>query len=421
MCDRFGVKFKVQKIFREEKNKMQKKYENIRKFGYNLFCQNMQEKNPVVSPLSAYLTLVMAGCGADGTTKTEFINVLGTDMMPLAADMMNTFSVKEAYLNLSIANSAWVDQRFTIYAAWENTIKSLMGADIFRTDLTSYETMNHINHWIAMRTNGLIDQMLTEPLGPKEFIRLALFNTVYFKGKWENPFAPFNTYKDDFYLPDAHKNNWLKRPSVQVDMMRDRTAELEYISNDFAEGVILPYLTKQKTGFGFSVFDCKNTQKESCKKLGFIALKPRRNNSVRDICGRLNEHFIHTLLLNRKLELIDLKLPKFKSAFDVNLIESLTKIGLTECFDVNKANLSLLGKDTVTGDTLYISLVRQNVVLTVDEEGTEAAAATELLGCLRGMPQRQKKLFFNEPFLYMIIDIERELPLFIGILDNPEE
>ena len=95
------------------------------------------------------------------------------------------------------------------------------------------------------------------------------------------------------------------------------------------------------------------------------------------------------------MELIDLKLPKFKSAFDVNLIESLTKIGLTECFDKNKANLSLLGKDTVTGDTLYVSLVRQNAVLTVDEEGTEAAAATELLGCLRGIePKTAKKIVF---------------------------
>lgn len=399
---------------------LQKTYESVRRFSYDLFCQNMQEKNPVLSPLSAYLTLVMAGCGADGTTKAEFMNVLGTDMMSLSADMINTFSIKETYLNLSIANSAWIDQRFTINETWTNTIKSLMGADTFWTELPSYETMNNINHWIAIQTNELIDQMLTEPLGPRERIRLALFNTVYFKGKWENPFAPFNTYKDDFYVPDEHKNNWFKRHSVQVDMMRDKTAELEYVSNDFVEGIILPYLTKQKVSSGFSNFDCKNTEKGPCKKLGFIALKPKRNNSVRNICSRLNEHFIHELLLNRKLELIDLKLPKFKSAFDVNLIESLTKIGLTECFDANKANLSLIGEDTITGSTLYVSLVRQNAVLTVDEEGTEAAAATELLGCLRAMIEPQKKLYFNEPFLYMIIDMERELPLFIGILDNPE-
>ena len=119
--------------------------------------------------------------------------------------------------------------------------------------------------------------------------------------------------------------------------------------------------------------------------------------------------------------MVDLKLPKFKSTFDINLVESLTKMGLNECFDENRANFSLMGKDTKTEMTLYVSLVMQNAVLTVDEEGTEAAAATELLGCLRGiMPKPPKKMYFNEPFLYMIMDIDRELPLFIGILDNPE-
>ena len=79
----------------------------------------------------------------------------------------------------------------------------------------------------------------------------------------------------------------------------------------------------------------------------------------------------------------------------------------------------MIGKDTITDDTLYISLVRQKAVLTVDEEGTEAAAATELLGALRAMAAPQKQLYFNEPFLYMLLDIEKELPLFIGILDKP--
>ena len=115
----------------------------------------------------------------------------------------------------------------------------------------------------------------------------------------------------------------------------------------------------------------------------------------------------------------DLKLPRFRSEFDIDLCEPLTRIGLTKCFDASKADLSLIGKDTITNDTLYISLVRQKAVLTVDEEGTEAAAATELLGALRAMATPQKQLYFNEPFLYMLLDIEKELPLFIGILDKP--
>lgn len=397
---------------------LQKTYESVQKFGYDLFRQNMQEKNPILSPLSVYLTLAMAGCGADGTTKAEFIKVLGDNMSSFSADIINIFSVKEEDMNLSIANSAWIDRKFTVNETWTNTIKSLMGADVFLTELPSYETMNNINRWVAMQTNGLIDQMLTEPLEPKERIRLALFNTIYFKGKWENPFKASDTHKEDFYVLDEGKENCLRRRSIQVDMMRNKTAELEYVSNDFAEGVILPYLTNQRMHFGFS--DCQNTGKEHCKRLGFFALKPKTRYSVRDVYNKLSKCIIHKMLPNRKWESIDLKLPKFKSTFDVNLVESLTKIGLTECFNENKANLSLMGKDAITGSTLFVSLVRQNAVLKVDEEGTEAAASTELLRCLRAMLRPQKELYFNEPFLYMILDMERELPLFIGILDNPE-
>ena len=397
---------------------LQKTYESVQKFGYDLFRQNMQEKNPILSPLSVYLTLAMAGCGADGTTKAEFIKVLGDNMSSFSADIINIFSVKEEDMNLSIANSAWIDRKFTVNETWTNTIKSLMGADVFLTELPSYETMNNINRWVAMQTNGLIDQMLTEPLEPKERIRLALFNTIYFKGKWENPFKASDTHKEDFYVLDEGKENCLRRRSIQVDMMRNKTAELEYVSNDFAEGVILPYLTNQRMHFGFS--DCQNTGKEHCKRLGFFALKPKTRYSVRDVYNKLSKCIIRKMLSNRKWESIDLKLPKFKSTFDVNLVESLTKIGLTECFNENKANLSLMGKDAITGSTLFVSLVRQNAVLKVDEEGTEAAASTELLGCLRAMLRPQKELYFNEPFLYMLLDMERELPLFIGILDNPE-
>lgn len=401
-----------------------KTYESIRKFGYDLFVQCMQEKNPVLSPVSAYLTLVMAGCGAGGTTRTEFNNVLGEDMAERASDLMHTLTAKGEFLNLSIANSVWIDQRFLLNLAWEETIKSLLGADVFSRDLPSCQTMKEINQWIAEQTNGLIDQLLTEPLGPKELIRLVLLNTIYFKGKWESPFAPFHTHKEAFYLCDEQNNNWkeqLSHKTVQAHLMRNDTADVRYITNDIAEGVLLPYQTNQERLSGFHVIDCLNTDRKHLGKgLGLIALKPRKNRLIRDVCRALSECAVHELLSNSQPDLVDLKLPKFKSSFDINLIEPLTRIGLSECFDQNRSNLSQIGKDAKTGDTLYVSLVRQKAVLTVDEEGTEAAAATELVGCLRAMSRPQKKLYFNEPFLYMIMDMERELPLFIGILDNPD-
>ena len=151
-------------------------YESIQKFGHDLLMQSIQDQNPVLSPVSAYLALSMAGCGADGATREEFYNVLGKDMMTLSDDMMNTLAAEGDLLKLVIADSVWIDDRFIVDDTWIGTVGSLMDAEIYQEKLSTEETMKKINHWIDDRTSGLIDQMLEQPLN--EAVRLALINTV---------------------------------------------------------------------------------------------------------------------------------------------------------------------------------------------------------------------------------------------------
>jgi len=372
-------------------------YKSVQKFGYDLLAQNIQKKNPVLSPVSAYLALSMAGCGADGVTKEEFYNVLGNDMMALSDDMMNALPTKGELLNVSIADSAWIDDEFIVNDTWLGTVSSLMGAEAFQTNLSTEDTMNAINHWIDDKTNGLIDKLLEEPLD--DLARLALFNTVYFKGEWVIPFDANDTHKEDFYL------NREQDKTEQVDMMNLYQTDLDYIANDFAEGIILPY---QKN-------DDKN------ENLAFVALKPTGNGDVRDVYSKLTSEVISDILDNKQTTFVHLKLPKFEITFDQVLNESLSNMGLSECFDMEKANFDQIGK-TQSGDNLYISLVRQKAKIIVDEEGTEAAAVTEaIVECTGAImePQEPKEVYFNEPFVYMIMDMDKELPLFVGILDYP--
>lgn len=373
-------------------------YENIQKFGYDLFAQCVQDNNPVLSPVSAYLALSMAGCGADGTTREEFYSVLGNDMMALSDDVMNTFPAKGDLLNLSIADSAWIDDEFIVDDTWLGTINSLMDAEAFQTDLSTEKAMNEMNHWIGDKTNGLIDQMLDRPLD--EMARLALFNTIYFKGKWEIPFDANDTRREDFY-PDRERNT-----AEQVDMMNLYMTDLDYVANDFAEGVILPYQ--------------KNDSDQGSKNLAFIALKPTGDRNVREMYGKLTSEVMKSILVNKKTKLVNLKLPKFEITFDKELRDALSDMGLSECFDVEKADFSQMGK-TQSGDNLYISLVRQKAKIIVDEEGTEAAAVTEVvMACGAAIETREpKEIYFDEPFVYMIMDLDREIPFFVGILDNP--
>lgn len=395
-------------------------YESVQQFGYKLFAQNIDSKNPVLSPVSAYLALSMAGCGADGATWEEFHKVLG-DMEVYSDDMMNNIPQNGEKLKLSLANSAWIDDEFIVEDAWLGTISSLMRAEAFQANLATAEAMNSMNDWISGQTNGMIDKMIDTPLD--DMTRLVLFDTVYFKGKWETPFESWNTHQEAFY-PDptqdtAAQSELCNYPSIdaiksmqyrqeQVDMMNLYMTYLDCISNDFAEGVILPY---------------QNNAEESGRqnaRLALIALKSTDNESIRDVYNQLTPEIIKNMLLNRQNEMVNLKLPKFEVTFDHELNKSLINIGLTECFEPEKANLSQIGK-TLSGDNLYISLVRQKAKLIVDEEGTEAAAVTEIVARDGGGTLSEpKELYFNEPFLYMIMDLDRELPLFIGILDNPK-
>ena len=119
-------------------------YETMKQFAYHLFGQMTDAENPVISPVSAYLTLAVAGCGANGTTKDEFYNVLGQNMETLAGEIKKDFSIQGDYVNLSLANAAWFDTRFTISNKWFDTARHLADAEIFQAELFQKETMDAI-------------------------------------------------------------------------------------------------------------------------------------------------------------------------------------------------------------------------------------------------------------------------------------
>lgn len=363
-------------------------YTALQEFSYALFGENMNAENPVLSPVSAYLALTMAGMGAGGNTEAEFHKVLGEDMVVLADDMMNTLPAEAQDMTLSIANSAWINRQFAVNEDWIGRVKSFLDAEAFQTELSSNEAMNGINGWIAEKTNGLIPQMLEEPLGADTC--LALFNTVYFKAKWRTPFEAYDTHMESFRLADGS--------IVEAEMMNQYEKELEYIANDFSEGIVLPYTDSN---------------------LSLVALKPTGEDNVRELCGRLTVEVMHGLLKNRETKTVNLKIPKFEIDFDRMLNEGLQRMGLVNAFEPGKANFDRIGQNDLD---MYISIVRQKAKIIVDEDGTEAAAATEVSikeMALEWPEEEPKNVYFDEPFLYIIMDMNKEIPLFIGIIDNP--
>lgn len=377
-------------------------FDALNDFSYKLFAENMDEENPVLSPVSAYLALSMAGLGAENDTKTEFETVFGGDsdfsnVAAICDNLMTTLPTSSENNIVTLANSAWVDESFPISDSWLSDIDTIMHSEVFQRNLTSPDTMNSMNQWVAEKTNGLIDKMIDKPLSGRT--GLVLFNTIYFKAKWEDSFEPHAVYRDKFYLENGDE--------LDVELMH-KESELDYLSNEFAEGVIFPYMRRDEQDGNFA----------------FVALKPvDENTKVRELYEKLTKEVINEILTNKKTETVNTKLPKFEIGFDKELNESLIKMGLKDAFDVDIADFGKIesGGLTETGNGLYIDLVRQKAKIIVDEEGTEAAAVTSvIMECGAALPiEPPKEVFFDRPFVYIIMDMEKEIPLFIGILDRP--
>ena len=369
--------------------------DSLWEFSHRLFVENMNENNPVLSPVSAYLAMGMVGLGAENATLDEFQSVMGADMHEISEGLMQilpkgTMGEKDSTDTvLALANSVWVDDIMEPTQNWLNEVSAKYAAEAYRTDLSAKNTVRRINDWIDKKTNGMITEFLREPLSQDTC--LALFNSIYFYGQWQSTFMANNTYKDTFTREDGTE--------VQVDMMHKNRTNIYYVQQDDLDGVILPYRDGDTA---------------------FVALKPTAGQTVREMYEGLTGEAFKDLLYVDGVTYANLKLPKFEVTFDKILNDSLKNMGLVSAFDARNADFSGLG--STGGKNLFISLVRQKAVIRVDEKGTEAAAVTGVMvKSTSAMPEKQPvEVFFDEPFLYMIVDLKSQTLLFMGIMDCPE-
>lgn len=366
-------------------------------FSHGLLEQNLKETNPVLSPVSAYLALGMVALGAEGDTLAEFENTMGKELQSISGDLIQTIPSwiqdngnDDKKSLLEVANSVWVDDRMHPADEWVKSVDEIYKAEAFQGRLSDQGVMKDINDWVENKTHSLVKEFLKEPLSDDS--RLALFNTIYFLGKWVNEFEPNSTYKEDFITSGGDVK--------QVDMMHDFGRREYYVQGDGMDGVVMDY----RDG-----------------SMALVALKPTAGQTVREMYESLTYDELTTLLDSGTKRKVNLKLPKFEVEFDKNLNETLQNMGIKRAFDGNLAEFGGLGT-TDDGYPLCLSLVRQKAVVKLDEEGTEAAAVTMvvMMECAAiESTEVPVDVFFDEPFLYMIMDMETKTPLFMGILDEP--
>ena len=361
--------------------------------GLMQYAAAQEAENPVLSPLSAYLCLAMLMPGANENTKAEFEKILGADwdyVSALAADIAAQLEKTGGSTKLDLANSIWTDDdKAVIEEEWLKTVKAYFGPDIYSADLPSDGALKAINKWVNDKTNGMIPKLHDENYD-KDTI-MVLLNALYMKAEWAHKFDAESTYDREFTKADGS--------AVTVPFMNMYEAYESYIKTEDAEGIMLPY---------------------DDGRLAFIALKPD-GGDARGYAASLTGAKLKELIAAAKADtFVTVNMPKFSTGYSVYLTDALKAMGMTDAFDPLLADLSGAGRG-IDGP-LYISYVFQRVKVDVDEEGTEAAAVTEIAtaeGC--ALPAEEPiVLTFDKPFVYAIVDTETGVPLFAGVMENPE-
>ena len=362
-------------------------------FSVDLFKNTYTKgENSLVSPTSVYLALAMTANGADGKTLIEFENLLGKygiNIKDLNA-YYNTLSqklTKDASGKLAIANSIWYseDKNIDVKMDFLQTNADYYNASAYKADFSDPKTVKDINNWVKLNTGNAIDKIIDKV---DSLTVMTLINAVYFEDKWMNIYKPNDVQKSDFQLENGKKQS--------VDFMHSE--ETVYLKDDKTEGFAKSYANG---------------------KYSFIALLPNENISMDNYISSLSGDSFINILNNQSHDNVMASLPKFKSEYKIELVEPLNQMGLKECFDPLKANFTKMINSKT--DKIYVSKVLHKTFITVDTEGTKAAAVTKVeMKAGSAMTQPPHKIVLNRPFVYAIIDNETNLPVFMGTMMNPQ-
>jgi serine protease inhibitor len=357
-------------------------------FGFDVFRQvNLSEdtdKNVFISPLSISLALAMTYNGANGDTKTEMQNTLR--FPDLTADEINLYfqTLSNSLLNLDptvklgIANSIWYREGFTVLPEFVTVNRTYYDAEVQALDFSSTASVDKINNWVSTKTNDKITKVIDNI---SDDMVMFLINAIYFKGQWTYEFKKEATADGPFHASP-------ERQSTVPYMNQEGT--FNYYSNDSLQMAEMPY------GQG---------------NFSMIVLLPKNGHSVSSLAGRLTPENWSDWTGQLEKANVAISMPRFKFEYERLLNEDLTALGMGRAF-TDFADFSRI--NGVGG--LYISFVKHNSFVEVNEEGTEAAAVT-VTGIANTSANPEPSFIpfvVDHPFVFAIRETTTNTILFMG-------
>ncbi|MEA4846937.1 MAG: serpin family protein [Clostridiaceae bacterium] len=362
----------------------------VNQFSYDTSAQVLKESetNGCYSPLSLYYALALAAAGAEGSTRDELLTLLGAeDAAGLSEQFGNLYRLlytDNKISRLKIANSLWLDneidgQQISFKESFIKNATEHFYASLFAADFADGNTGKAMGQWISDNTKGT----LTPEFKTNAEQIMSILNTVYFYDQWVDRFNTENTKEDAFYLESGQE--------VACDFMN-----MTYGSHGFSRG----------DGYTRSSLGLKENG-------SMIFILPDEGVAVADLLSspqQLEEIFTQGEAKNGE---VVWSVPKFGYGSSFDLVDTLKALGVTSAFSLDSADFS-----GMTDAPAFISGVKQETHISIDENGVEASAFTKIDYAGEAMPKDKAEMILNRPFIYGITASNGAL-LFVGICMNP--
>jgi serpin B len=363
-------------------------------FGFNLFNQLGRQdanRNVFFSPLSVTTALAMTYNGAAGETGQAMARTLQLGGMSLAeinqssAELLKSLKGSDPKIELTIANSIWARQGVKFKEDFLARNRQFFDAEVASLNFSDPPSVARINGWVNANTKGKIPKII-DRISAQQV--MFLINAVYFKGLWQQKFEKTLTRNQTFHLLGGRQK--------PVPMM-SQSGSYRYLRGDRFQAVSLPY---GKGGVSLYLF------------------LPDQDSSLNDFLKSLSYQQWEQWISSFRNTPGDVKLPRFKLDYERTLNDALKALGMEVAFAAGRADFSGMSARR----DLFISEVKHKAVVEVNEEGTEAAAATSVgisVTSVRPTPQRFT-FIADRPFLMAIRDEQTGAILFMGAVVEPK-
>ena len=370
-------------------------YEALREDGGNLFY----------SPYSISLALAMTYAGARGDTETQMADTLHFDLpqdslhptfnaldLELASRGRDGQGTDAGGFRLRIANAVWGQHDYEFQQMFIDLLAENYGAGVRQANFREApeESRVTINDWIAEQTEDKIIDLIPEGV-INPLTRMVLTNAIYFKAAWASPFKERDTSEGPFYLLDGNE--------ILVPMMK-KTKRFGYARGDGYQAVDLPYAGHE---------------------MSMTILLPHEGR-FGEFEDSLDATLVERVLGDVQRKEVSLVMPKFEFESQFQLARTLEEMGMSNAFNELTADFSGMdGNSCAAGDVpcLFVKAVIHKAFVSVDEQGTEAAAATAVVVVTESARPDPMRVAIDRPFIFLIRDLETGAILFLGRVLDP--